>query len=138
MFIADTILLSQLVAFVFCCFFNFFHHESTVHSTLHLRYCFSIHTVEGVDYTISSSDVFEATFTAGSMVGNTTCDSITILDDDDLEGPHNFSVEISGTNSSGSQIMTDGAFATVEIQDNEGTCCIIFFVSSKIHGQVYQ
>jgi len=63
------------------------------------------------------------------MVGNTTCDSITILDDDDLEGPHSFSVEISGTNSSGSQIMTDGAFATVEIQDNEGTCCIIFVPS---------
>jgi len=47
------------------------------------------------------------------MIGSTACHNITILDDDDLEGPHNFSIRISGTNSSGSQIMTDAASAIV-------------------------
>lgn len=64
---------------------------------------------------------------AGSMIGSTACHNITILDDDDLEGPHNISIQISGTNSSGSQIMTDAASAIVDIQDDDGICCIIFY-----------
>ena len=118
MFIVDTLLLPVIR----CCFLL-----STARcNTLHLKYSFSTHIVEGVDYTVTSSDVFEATFVAGSMIGSTACHNITILDDDDLEGPHNFSMRISGTNSSGSQIMTDAASAIVDIQDNDGICYIIF------------
>jgi len=93
-------------------------------NTLHSGYCFFIHTVENIDYTITPPDIFEATFISGSTVGATACDSITILDDNDLEGPHSFDVQISGSTPSGSQIMAT-AMATVEIQDNDGTCYII-------------
>ena len=58
----------------------------------------------------------------GSMLDDTACsDPITIVDDLNLEGPHNFSVQISGTTPSGSQIMTNSAFTTVDIQDIDGT-----------------
>ena len=55
------------------------------------------------------------------MLGDTACSAVTIVDDLDLEGPHDFSVQISGTTPSGSQIMTSANFTTVEIQDNDGT-----------------
>jgi len=84
-----------------------------------LRYCVSTHTGEGDDYILP--DTFEATFTVGSMLGDTACSAVTIVDDLDLEGPHDFSVQISGTTPSGSQIMTSVNFTTVEIQDNDGT-----------------
>jgi len=85
-----------------------------------LRYCVSSHTDEGDDYTLP--DTFEATFPVGSVPGDTACsDPITIVDDTDLEGTHEFSLQIFGTTPSGSQIMTNAALTTVEIQDNDGT-----------------
>ena len=91
-----------------------------LHNTLHLRYRFPSRTDEDEDY--DSPDPFEATFTAGSMVGDTACNSITIVDDLDLEdGLHDFGVRISGSTPSGSQISTVGAVAVVQIEDNDGT-----------------
>ena len=55
------------------------------------------------------------------MVGDTACENITIVDDPDLEDFHTFSVVISGSTPSGSRISTINAFATVQIQDNDGT-----------------
>ena len=94
-------------------------------------YYYSLPSVEGDDYTVMSPDVFEAVFTSGSMIGDTACDSITIMDDDDLEGTQSFGIQISGSTPSGDQIMTDGAFTTVFIEDNEGILCMTFvnFVS---------
>ena len=80
-----------------------------------------MHLVEGEDFTVMSPDVFEATFTSGSMIGDTACDNITIVDDRDLEGNQIFSLRISGSTPSGAQIMTAGAFTIVFIEDNEGT-----------------
>ena len=76
--------------------------------------------VEGDDFTVMSPDVFEATFTFGSMIGDTACDNITIVDDNDLEGTQSFGIQISGSTPSGGQIMTTGALTTVSIEDNEG------------------
>ena len=101
------------------CPLKIFHDESTVHNAFHSRYGVSSHTGEGDDYTLP--DTFEATFTVGSMLGDTACsDPITIVDDPDLEGTHNFGVQVSRTTPSGSQIMLPSPI-TVEIQDNDGT-----------------
>ena len=89
-------------------------------------YYYSMPSVEGDDYTVTSPDVFEAIFTSGSMIGDTACDNITIVDDGDLEGTQSFAVQISGSTPSGGQIMTAGAFATVFIEDNEGMLCTTF------------
>ena len=87
-------------------------------------YYYSLPSVEGDDYTVMSPDVFEAVFTSGSMIGDTACDSITIMEDDDLEGTQSFGIQISGSTPSGDQIMTDGVFTTVFIEDNEGILCM--------------
>ena len=79
-----------------------------------------MHSVEQDDFTVISPDVFEATFTSGSMIGDTACDNITIVDDNDLEGTQSFAIQISGSTPSGDQIITAGAFTTVSIEDNEG------------------
>ena len=89
-------------------------------------YYYSMPSVEGDDYTVMSLDVFEATFPSGSMIGDTACDSITIVDDSDLEGTQSFAIQISGSTPSGDQIMTANAFTTVLIEDNEGILCMTF------------
>ena len=95
---------------------------SVLYLLMHLY--FSMPSVEGDDFTVMSPDVFEATFMSGSMIGDTACDNITIVDDGDLEGTQSFAIRISGSTPSGDQIMTDGAFTTVFIEDNEGTHCM--------------
>lgn len=75
----------------------------------------------GTDFT---PDVFEATFVAMSTPnGDIKCNTITIIDDNVVEGEHSFQI----------QIATDPQLniinsATVTIQDNEGdvvASCII-------------
>ena len=85
-----------------------------------MRFYLTVHLVEGDDFTVMSPDVFEATFTSGSMIGDTACDNITIVDDNDLEGTQSFGIQLDGTTPSGDQIMTTGALTTVSIEDNEG------------------
>jgi len=51
------------------------------------------------------------------MNGDTACDTITIIDDDVLEGPHDFSFQIIGTTPSGTTFA--GQLTTVNIEDNE-------------------
>ena len=91
-----------------------------------MHFYYSLPSVEGDDYTVMSPDVFEAIFTSGSMIGDTACDNITIMDDGDLEGTQSFGIQISGSTPSGDQIMTAGAFTTVFIEDNEGILCMTF------------
>ena len=109
--------MQKLVCGICNCPLSVFQYESTMHNTLHLHV--STHTGGGDDYILP--DTFEATFTVGSMLGDTACSAVTIVDDVDLEGTHDFSVQISGTTPSGSQIMTSANFTTVEIEDNDGT-----------------
>ena len=90
-----------------------------------------MHVVED-DFTVMSPDVFEATFTSGSMIGDTACDNITIVDDSVLEGTQSFSIQISGSTPSGGQIMTAGPSTDVFIVDNEGTHCITFVTKNYV------
>ena len=50
--------------------------------------------------------------------GTTACDSITVIDDDVLEGEHSFEIQIVSTDPMLSSI--DPASTVVTIQDNEG------------------
>ena len=81
-------------------------------------------TVLGGDFTLEAGDVFEATFVAmSSSNGDTACDSITIIDDDVLEGEHSFEIQIASTDPMLTNISP--ASAMVTIQDNEGSASTI-------------
>ena len=74
-------------------------------------------------------DMYEATFLSlTTMNGDTACDTVTIIDDSDLEGPHDVGFFISGASVGGrtlSRIQFMGQFTSVEIEDNDGRkhCC---------------
>jgi len=73
---------------------------------------------EGLDYTVMPAGVYEATFpSTTTMNGDVACDTITIIDDTVLEGPHAFGLLINGTSPSGTTFA--GQFTTVNIEDDE-------------------
>ena len=73
---------------------------------------------EGLDYTVTAPGVYEATFpSTTTMNGDVACDTIFIIDDTVLEGPHAFSLLITGTSLPG--ITFTGQFTTVNIEDDE-------------------
>ena len=75
--------------------------------------------MDGEDFTVAPPDIFETTFVAMSTSnGDTACDSITIIDDDVLEGEHSFEIQIVSTDPMLSNINSP---AIVTIQDNEGS-----------------
>ena len=75
--------------------------------------------MDGEDFTVAPPDIFETTFVAMSTSnGDTACDSITIIDDDVLEGEHSFEIQIVSTDPMLSNINSP---AVVTIQDNEGS-----------------
>ena len=84
----------------------------------------TIPSAEGEDYTVTPPGVYEAAFpSVTTMNGDTACDTITIIDDSDLEGQHDFRFTIDratvgGTFLPGIQFMDQ--FTTVAIEDNEG------------------
>ena len=60
--------------------------------------------------------VYEATFPSMTTInGDVACDTITIIDDNVLEGPHDFGFLISGTSLPG--ITFIGEFTIVNIED---------------------
>ena len=78
--------------------------------------------VEGEDF---SADMLEVVFPAGTTDGTVLRDSLSIMNDDNLEGTHQFLVHITGvTPDLMNQVITDPVDATVEISDDEGGCCI--------------
>ena len=63
--------------------------------------------------------------------GTTACDSITIIDDDVLEGEHSFEIQIVSTDPMLSTI--DPASTVVTIQDNNGTYNDLFVECTNFH-----
>ena len=85
--------------------------------------CFFL-PVEGEDFTTVSPDMLEVVFPAGTTDGTVLCDSLSIINDNNLEGTHQFSVQIIGVTADlMNQVTTDPVDATVEVSDNEGGCC---------------
>ena len=67
--------------------------------------------------------MLEVVFPAGTTNGTVLCDSLSIIDDDNLEGTHQFSAHITGVTADlMNQVTTDPVNAMVEISDNEGGC----------------
>jgi len=64
--------------------------------------------------------VFEVVFPPGTVDGATMCDPCSIINDDNLEGDHSFSVNIQAVSPNLMGITTDPRYATVEINDDEG------------------
>jgi len=68
--------------------------------------------------------VLQVVFTAGTTDGTVLCDSLSIINDNNLEGTHQFSVHITGvTIDLMNQVAINPKYATVEITDDEGGCC---------------
>ena len=80
-------------------------------------------SVEGDDFTIMPPDVFEVIFPPGTVNGTTMCDPCLIINDDNLEGDHSFSVHIQAVVPNLMGITTDPRYTTVKITDNEGEWC---------------
>ena len=81
--------------------------------------------VEGEDFTTVSPDMLEVVFPTGTTDGTVLCDSLSIINDDNLEGTHQFSVHITGVTGTAdlmNQVRTNPKYATVEIADDEGGC----------------
>ena len=67
---------------------------------------------------MTPAGVYEATFpSTTTMNGDTACDTITIIDDDVLEGSHDLSFQINRTSLPGITLVN--ASTTVTIEDNE-------------------
>ena len=83
---------------------------------------YTIPSVEGEDYSGTPPGVYEATFPSGSEIGSTACDTVTIVDDSILEGPHEFGFFIGGALVGDTTLpgVAVGQVAIVEIGDNEG------------------
>ena len=63
--------------------------------------------------------------------GDTACDSITIIDDDVLEGEHSFEIQIVSTDPMLGNFNPASAFVT--LQDNEGTVLCYCYIPSDNH-----
>ena len=67
---------------------------------------------------MTPAGVYEATFSSTTtMNGDVACDTITIIDDNVLEGPHDLSFQITSTSPPGITLVN--FFTTVTIEDNE-------------------
>ena len=91
---------------------------------MHFHVICTISSAEGEDYTVTPPGVYEATFPAlTTMNGDTACDTVTIVDDSDLEGLHDFAFSISRASVGDTTlpgIQFNGQLTSVEIEDNEG------------------
>ena len=91
---------------------------------MHLYVICTISSAENEDYTVTPPGVYETIFpSVTTMNGDTACDTITIVDDSDLEGLHDLGFFISRVTVSGSTlpgIQFNGQLTSVEIEDNEG------------------
>ena len=74
-------------------------------------------SVSGSDFT--DPGAVTLTFSAGSVDGDSQCSTIDVLDDDDVEGEHSFTVSLQNPSSNG--VIGTQETATVTITDN-GMC----------------
>ena len=81
-------------------------------------------SVLGEDYSVA--DPLTATFTFGTVVGDTVCAAITIIDDAAFEFDHSFTVQLAGTDPPGVTISIPSSATVVNIHDDDG-------IYTKIH-----
>ena len=78
-------------------------------------------SVLGEDYTLPSSQ--EVTFSSGDMEGDTDCATYGIIDDDNLEFDHVFTVSVSSFTPTGPSVSATIPSTAVTINDDEGMHC---------------
>ena len=74
--------------------------------------------VLGQDFTVPSP--LEVTFSSGDMMGSTSCATIGIENDENLEFDHEFTVSIAMVTPTGPMISMPSSSTTVSISDDEG------------------
>ena len=76
--------------------------------------------------------MLQVVFPAGTTDGTVLCDSLSIINDSNLEGTHQFQVHIRGVTAElmnqdtidlMNQVTINPRYGTVEITDDEGGCC---------------
>jgi len=75
-------------------------------------------TVQNIDFNVPDPMEMTVIFTAGSMNGDQDCLTISILDDDALEGDHSFSVSLNPP--APPVTLTTPSSSPVTITDNDG------------------
>ena len=81
-------------------------------------------SVSGLDFT--DPGAVTLTFPAGSVDGDSQCSTIDVLDDDDVEGEHSFTVSLQNPSSNG--VIGTQETATVTITDN-GMCVNYLYIA---------
>ena len=75
--------------------------------------------------------MLQVVFPAGTTDGTVLCDSLSIINDNNLEGTHQFQVHIAGVTAElMNQVTTDPVNTMVEINDDEGGCCTQMWILS--------
>ena len=80
--------------------------------------------VLGDDFTEPS--LLQVTFSSGDVVGDTACAAFGILNDDNLEFDHEFTVNIESVTPPG---LVNSSATTVNIVDDDGMHCIVFLLN---------
>ena len=76
----------------------------------------------GEDFTEPS--LLQVTFSSGNVVGDTACAALGILNDDNLEFDHEFTVNLESVTPPGPVISNSSSTTTVSIMDDEGIHCV--------------
>jgi len=83
-------------------------------------------SVAGEDFTFPSP--LEVTFSSGDSVGSTACATFDIINDDNLEFDHEFTVSLSSVTPPGPMFLPlSSSMTTVTINDDEGMHSEILF-----------
>ena len=75
-------------------------------------------SVAGQDFNAPSPP--EVTFTSGDVTGSTACATYVIIDDDNLEFDHEFTVSLSTVTPTGPVLSVPSSTTIVTINDDEG------------------
>ena len=76
----------------------------------------------GEDFTEPSP--LQVTFSSGDVVGDTACAALGIINDNNLEGDHEFTVNLESVTPPGPVISNSSSTTTVSIMDDEGIHCV--------------
>ena len=76
----------------------------------------------GEDFTEPS--LLQVTFSSGDMVGDTACATFGILNDNNLEFDHEFTVNLESATPTG-PVISNSSSTAVSIMDDEGMHCVV-------------
>ena len=81
--------------------------------------------VMGEDFTEPSP--LQVTFSSGDLIGDTACTTLGIINDNNLEGDHEFTVSLETVAPPG-LVISNSSTATVSIMDDEGIYIALCYI----------